>query len=264
MKSRNAKFRLYGNSPRKIVLLHGGPGAQGSLSPFAERLSHSAGIIEHLQSGHSIDELLMEIEEIIDAESRPPVYIAGHSWGAWLGILFASARPDLVKKLILIGCAPPDREYEPMVERERDSRLTADERMRVDEFRKTFPFMDAEHKEEAFLEFSLLMTKIDSWRPGSVMNDLSEYDYQSFEEIWPPALELRNQGSLLSSCSDIKCPVTAVHGSYDPHPAEGVKMLSRIIKDFRFVSLDKCGHYPWSETLASDEFYSVMLRELDL
>ena len=43
----------------------------------------------------------------------------------------------------------------------------------------------------------------------------------------------------------------AIHGDYDPHPASGVKEpLSRILRDFRFILLDHCGHTPWKEVEA--------------
>jgi pimeloyl-ACP methyl ester carboxylesterase len=47
---------------------------------------------------------------------------------------------------------------------------------------------------------------------------------------------------------NIECPVVAIHGDYDPHPADGVRIpLSNVLKDFRFILLGKCGHVPWFE-----------------
>jgi len=71
---------------------------------------------------------------------------------------------------------------------------------------------------------------------------------------------LRRSNRLLELGRKIRCPVVAIHGDYDPHPAAGVKEpLSRVLRDFRFVLLENCGHYPWRERLARDEFYSVLL-----
>ena len=44
--------RLYGNAPYKIVLVHGGPGAIGSLKGFASELNElsQTGVIEAIQS----------------------------------------------------------------------------------------------------------------------------------------------------------------------------------------------------------------------
>lgn len=44
--------RLYGNDPYKVVLVHGGPGAIGSLKGFSKELSELAGVgvVEAIQS----------------------------------------------------------------------------------------------------------------------------------------------------------------------------------------------------------------------
>ena len=50
---------------------------------------------------------------------------------------------------------------------------------------------------------------------------------------------------------------------YDPHPAEGVRApLSRTVANFRFVLLADCGHTPWHERRAREEFYRVLEQEL--
>lgn len=36
------------------------------------------------------------------------------------------------------------------------------------------------------------------------------------------ANEIRRNGRLLSYARDIRCPITAIHGDYDPHPAKGL------------------------------------------
>ena len=61
-------------------------------------------------------------------------------------------------------------------------------------------------------------------------------------------LERAGGGGLVACAGLIKCPVTAIHGDYDPHPADGVREpLSRLLKDFNFILLDECGHKPWIE-----------------
>jgi pimeloyl-ACP methyl ester carboxylesterase len=58
--------------------------------------------------------------------------------------------------------------------------------------------------------------------------------------------------------------VVAIHGDYDPHPAEGVeKPLDSVLRRFRFVLLKNCGHRPWAERQARDAFYRVLEEELE-
>jgi pimeloyl-ACP methyl ester carboxylesterase len=75
---------------------------------------------------------------------------------------------------------------------------------------------------------------------------------------------LRKSGELLRIAGNINCPVVAIHGDYDPHPAEGVsKLLSNAIRDFKFIFIEKCGHEPWNEKYAKEEFYRILSEELD-
>jgi len=62
------------------------------------------------------------------------------------------------------------------------------------------------------------------------------------------ASQLRSGGELLNLGKKIRCPVVAIHGDYDPHPAAGVQEpLSRVLQDFHFILLKNCGHHPWFE-----------------
>jgi len=106
------------------------------------------------------------------------------------------------------------------------------------------------------------MFKADSYKPLSDSDDVLEYQYDAYRYVWKEADELRKSGALLEIGRKIKCPVIVIHGDYDPHPAEGVyKPLSTIIRNFRFIGLEKCGHYPWREKQASEIFYKVLNQE---
>ena len=75
--------------------------------------------------------------------------------------------------------------------------------------------------------------------------------------------ELRSSGKLLELGREICCQVVAIHGDYDPHPFEGVRdPLSRVLKDFRFILLEKCGHRPWIEREAKERFYEILRNEI--
>ena len=74
---------------------------------------------------------------------------------------------------------------------------------------------------------------------------------------------MRDRIELLALGKEITCPVVAIHGDYDPHPVAGVREpLSRVLRDFTFIILEKCGHEPWIEKYARDEFYEILRREI--
>lgn len=86
-----------------------------------------------------------------------------------------------------------------------------------------------------------------------------------FTKVWPEAHNLRKKsGDMYTMGKDIECEVVAIHGDYDSHPIEGIRdSLNKVIKkNFKFYELKNCGHTPWIERQARDEFYSILLKEI--
>jgi len=84
-----------------------------------------------------------------------------------------------------------------------------------------------------------------------------------FHGVWKDAAELRRSGKLLELARHVRCPVVAIHGDYDPHPAAGVQEpLSATLTSFRFILLKNCGHTPWIEREARARFYEIIEEEL--
>jgi pimeloyl-ACP methyl ester carboxylesterase len=82
--------------------------------------------------------------------------------------------------------------------------------------------------------------------------------------VWKETESLRKNGKLLGLAKQIQCPVIAIHGDYDPHPAEGVKKpLSHTIKNFHFILLKNCGHTPWLEKYAREKYFDELQHELN-
>jgi pimeloyl-ACP methyl ester carboxylesterase len=97
------------------------------------------------------------------------------------------------------------------------------------------------------------------------MNPGESVDCQAdiYNSVWPEAAALRKSGKLLEMGQSIHCPVIAIHGDYDPHPADGIKKpLSQVLKDFNFIELKNCGHTPWIERYAHDSFYEIITAQL--
>jgi pimeloyl-ACP methyl ester carboxylesterase len=62
----------------------------------------------------------------------------------------------------------------------------------------------------------------------------------------------------------IKCPVIAIHGKKDPHPWRGVKEpLENRLNEFKMYVIDKCGHDPWKEYYAKEEFFAILKNEME-
>jgi pimeloyl-ACP methyl ester carboxylesterase len=256
-------IRKYGKAPFNIAVIHGGPGAPGEMAAVAKELSKTCGVLEPLQTKSSLKEQLQELEIGLKENGNLPMTLIGFSWGAWLSFVFAARNSSFVKKLILVSSGPFEERYSLDIMKTRLSRLIEEERMTIDSLSKILNDPNRQDKNEIFDQLGELISKADSYDPLPYKSDGIEYQYDIFKNVWNEAEELRRSGKLVAFGRQIQCPVVAIHGDYDPHLAEGVKIpLSSVIKNFRFILLKDCGHCPWIERAAKDAFYTILKKEL--
>ncbi len=257
-------LRKYGKEPYRVAVIHGGPGTPGAVAPVARELSSLCGILEPLQTKDSVEGQVQELHDVLEKKGTLPVTLIGHSWGAWLSFLLTARYPSLVRKLILVGSGPFEEKYAVNLLGTRLLRLDEKERVEVLSLIETLDNPDTNDKDRLLARFGQLISKADSY--DSLPDDDSgslEAEYDINLKVWGEAEKLRRSGELLEFGKKIRCPVLAMHGDYDPHPSEGVEIpLSRVLKDFRFIILEKCGHYPWIERFARDRFYDILKKEI--
>lgn len=116
-------IRQFGKPPFAAALIHGGPGAQDALLPLARELGRYRGILAPAQTQYSIEALLEELNEDIYGSVIRPVTLVGHSWGAWLAMLYAVQHPEIVRALVLVGYAPFEDKYAAQITARRLNRL---------------------------------------------------------------------------------------------------------------------------------------------
>jgi pimeloyl-ACP methyl ester carboxylesterase len=227
------------------------------MAPVARELAGTRGVLEPLQTKDSIEALIGELKLVLEEEASGPAVLIGYSWGAWLGLLFAARHPALVQKLVLVSSGPFEEKYVARIMGSRLKRLSAQEQREVHLLQKDLKDPDK------FARFGELMSQADFYDPLPMKTEGVELRPDLFQGVWGEASELRKNGQLLARIKDIQCPVTAIHGDHDPHPAEGVeKPLAAALKGFRFILLEKCGHTPWMEKQARDPFFEALNKEL--
>jgi pimeloyl-ACP methyl ester carboxylesterase len=257
-------FRKYGNKPYGVALLHGGPGADGEMAQVAKELSKHLGVLEPLQTKDTIEGQIEELKSVIEENGRLPINLVGYSWGAWLAYLFAAKYPLLVKKLVLVSSGPFEQEYVKKMEETRANRFSPQEKSHLEYLTKSFNDPEVRDKNLVFAQFGELFHRIESFDPVETLEEKNVANLEIYQSVWTEAAELRRSGELLKVGERIKCPVIAIHGDYDTHPAEGVEIpLSKILLNFKFVLLKNCGHKPWTERGAKDEFYEALINVLE-
>ncbi|MHA1672347.1 MAG: alpha/beta fold hydrolase [Promethearchaeota archaeon] len=271
-----SNYRLHSTPPFTLVVLHGGPGAWGEMAPVAQRLSDTWGIIEAFQTRPNLEGQLAEIRELIEKFATGSVTLIGFSWGAWLAYLFAATPfgQKRIGKVILIGSGPYEHEYYLELIKTRENRMNPAQKERYSEILKSLQDPQIAKKDDIndiISQLGALCGKVDQFDEIGGHDEL--FDEEAVEETFPVPLfdfdrsthfqqalnevfGMRQSGDLLKEAEKIKCPVVAIHGDYDPHPANGVKLpLEKNIRNFQFFLLEKCGHKPWTEKHARSKFF---------
>jgi pimeloyl-ACP methyl ester carboxylesterase len=256
-------LRIYGIPPFSVAVIHGGPGTAGGMAPLARELALRHGVLEPLQTAASIEGQVEELRELLEESADLPVTLLGHSWGAWLGYILAAQHPGLIKKLILVSSGGFEEKYAAMTQKTRLSRLTEEEKEEVNRLLEIIRNRSTDDRNADFARLGELFFKSDAYDPLPQEPPETVFSLDIYKKVWAEATELRRCSKLLEMGREITSPVVAIHGDYDSHPAEGVeKPLSTVIRDFRFILLENCGHKPWIERQAREKFYRVLEEEL--
>lgn len=251
-------IRLYGNAPYKTVLVHGGPGAIGSLKGFAKELSElsQTGVAEPLQSKYSIEELIEELYLQIKGNCTEKVSLIGHSWGAFLVAFFAEKYPELVDKVIIVGCAPLEDKYVAEIGNRRLQNLS-------DEYKDIFTrLINNLATDEDMTKIPKVFEKSDNYcLIDNELHKADKTDSEMHNRVWREAAELRTNGKVLTTFKNIKSKIYLIQGAIDPHPTNGVIMpLKEHGVSCETYILEKCGHSPYMEKYAKDKFYRILLQ----
>ena len=248
---------VHGSPPYRIAVVHGGPGACGSLARMAEELSRrmNRGVLEPIQAAGTLEELTDELYGQLQTFSpAEQVSLVGHSWGGWLSVLCAAKYPRKVASLVLVGCAPFEDRYVPKILENRLGKLPLGERSCFTRLLEKLSGGASEEEirqVEAFVERTDNVCLLPSERDSSGI-----FRGDVYASIWEQAADWRTRGLLVGKLEEIVCPVYVIHGQDDPHPLEGVvEPLSRRGVRYQVQVLKNCGHSPFREKDAHADFF---------
>ncbi len=255
--------RKWGPGPYRVAVIHGGPGAPGEVAPVARELSTLKGVLEPFQTEMTLDGQVEELRSVLLEHGTAPVVLIGFSWGAYLSWLLTARYPALVSKLVLIGCPPFEEQYAASITQTRLGRLPKRTLGEAQGLLAKLNEAEGGDKDVMLARLGTILARADAYDPISSEDEAFHCQYDIFRGVWDEASELRGNKVLLQMAKRITCPVVAIHGDFDPHPADGVNdPLTRELADFRFVLLEKCGHRPWIERNASENFFKVLVEEI--
>lgn len=256
--------RIYGSVGPTVTLVHGGPGAPGTMAPVAHELCDRFRVLEPWQRPSGAERLsvarhVTDLHEILDRHgggSRPA--LVGSSWGAMLALACAAARPDRVGPLVLVGCGTFDRPARERLLANCKERTDDGLRERLARLPAEIPDPDARLAALARLVLPIYSHDVTTTDPG-----LEECDARANQETWDDMLRLQDEGLYPAVFAAIESPVLMLHGAADPHPGRMIRMsLEPHLPQLEYHELARCGHYPWLEREAREEFFAVLRRWL--
>jgi len=260
-------YRIYGNQGPMVFVLHGGPAAAGSAAPIARGLTGSFRVFEPWQRGSGNERLTVarhvaDLHDLIQAHGQKSRYgLVGESWGAMLALAYAAAHPDAVSALALVGCGTFDRNARERMHRILEERF--DKKLREQLNRLEREITDASERLRMRYE---LMHPLYDYDPieSDLIDDLTDsIDMRAHKETWDDMLRLQAEGIYPAAFTSIDSPVLMLHGVYDPHPGRLIyDSLKPYIQQLEYRELDRCGHHPWKERHAREEFFLILCKWL--
>ncbi|MDD4816482.1 MAG: alpha/beta hydrolase [Victivallaceae bacterium] len=221
-----------------LVLIHGGPGAPGSMDDLASMLPGAAA---PRQTKYSIAELTAELAGQFDGAK----VLLGHSWGAWLAVLFTAAHPEKVKSLILVGTPPLDERFVPLIAAARAAKAGP----RFNELLKAI-----DKNPQLLSELGKMCEASDNYSPIAPAPSIA-VNGAMYDAVWNEAAKLRASGEISAAFAALTRPVAFIHGADDPHPFSGV---AGSVPAARLFLLGRCGHSPWREKFARNRFQKIL------
>lgn len=258
-------FRKYGEGPCEYVVVHGGPGAPGSASSLARKLSETCTVLEPFQTETSVWGQVEELYRQIMEHCTDRVFALGHSWGAWLVYLLAYKHPEVVRIGFLIGAGAFDAAYLPELQRRRLAALTAEEQA---EYREMIALLKtpSESSDRHLARLGELANKADNYcveKTDENSEKMITIDGKQFKAVMTEAFRMREEGFFRKIAGEIRRPIRIIHGKDDTTPVEGVvEPLRGLVADFAWYAIDRCGHSPWKEKYGKEEFYWIVDREV--
>jgi pimeloyl-ACP methyl ester carboxylesterase len=256
------ELREYGEGRDMVVLLHGGPGAPGHMAPVARDIAGYR-VLEPLQRGSgavplSVQTHIDDLHEVICSPpgNGQPVHLVGSSWGAMLALAYTADHPAHVRSIVLVGCGTFDEATRASFKRNLDTRLDAATKNRLQQLDAEIADRDQRLRARA----GLLMR---AYMHDPITSDMGieQADARANEETWRDMLRLQAAGVYPAAFRRITAPVLMLHGVEDPHPGPAIHAsLLPFLPQIEYHEFSRCGHYPWFERHARDEFFQVLLE----
>ncbi len=247
-----------------VIVLHGGPAAVGSALSLAAGLEGRFRVLEPWQrgSGHgplSVARHVADLHEVIAAHCEATVpALVGESWGAMLALAYAAEHPGSAGPLVLVGCGTFDPASRLRLQETLRERQDADLQEALQRLERDIADPARRLREQYRLTRRLYDYDPIELPPDRRATDPA-LDIEAHRQTWEDMLRLQSEGVFPAAFCAIQSPAVMLHGAYDPHPGRMTHdTLRRHIPHLEYREWARCGHRPWAERHARDEFFEFV------
>lgn len=236
-------------------MLHGGPGAsQDYLRPQFDRLATGRTLLFYDQRGGGQSPVAREapldwrahvadLAAVVRDHAKPPVTLAGFSWGGLLALLFAIEHGDLVDRLALVAPAPMYPEAREAYNAEFARRQAAPE---VAAARAELSQSGLRERDpDAFWKRAFELSVAGYFRDPSRARLLTPFRVgaRAQQAVWDSlkGLDLRER------VRSVRAKTLILHGRYDPVPLASSETLASLLPDAKLVVFEDSGHALYAE-----------------
>lgn len=256
-----SRMTSYGSEGPAVIVLHGGPAAFGEADLLAQALSDDFKTYapwqresgdKPLTVAQHVDDLLCLIGTLFKGVCPA---LVGESWGAMLALAYAAEYPDTIASVILVGCGTFDTASRQKMNEIIQQRMSEEMRARLSRLEEEI--VDPEEQIMAWVDIT---KPIYHYSPiQSSTRPFERFDLKGHDETWQDMMRCQEEGVYPQAFAVIKVPIIMLHGDYDPHPGRMTRdTLRKTIPHLEYREFEKCGHNPWLEKGAKEDFLAVL------
>ena len=268
----SGKFNVWtkrvGNNPtKKVLLLHGGPGANHeyfqAIDSYFPKESIEYYYYDQLGSSFSDkpkDQSLWTIERFVDEVEQVRLalgldennfIILGHSWGGILGLEYALKHQNRMKALIISNMVPSIPDYIKYANDVLAPKLDPSVLKKIREYENAGDYTNNEYLgliEEHYYPKHVLRMPLEEW-PNPVTRSLAGLNYEIYLKMQGPS-EFGVVGDALlkdwdrkNDLKNLKIPVLTIGGQYDTMDPKQMEWMSTEVQNGTYLHCPNGSHW---------------------
>ena len=268
----SGKFNVWtkrvGNNPtKKVLLLHGGPGANHeyfqAIDSYFPKESIEYYYYDQLGSSFSDkpkDQSLWTIERFVDEVEQVRLalgldennfIILGHSWGGILGLEYALKHQNRMKALIISNMVPSIPDYIKYANDVLAPKLDPSVLKKIREYENAGDYTNTEYLgliEEHYYPKHVLRMPLEEW-PNPVTRSLAGLNYDIYLKMQGPS-EFGVVGDALlkdwdrkNDLKNLKIPVLTIGGQYDTMDPKQMEWMSTEVQNGTYLHCPNGSHW---------------------